>query len=169
MTLRPCLRLLVLAAGLFVWARRCVGPLKRPSASVRIRELLRGAAPIGASQLLRVVALGSDLVLLGLLVSFQQVGLYAGAYRVFTVGVSLATAYFMVLLPRLARRTGASVLFAFTERLPRGAGYRLHFLPAPEAIADEDLHVACAALNQGVEDCVRLAFAQYQWTYKRWG
>src|SRR5690606_8025007 len=29
----------------------------------------------------------------------------------------------MVLLPRLARRTGASVLFAFTERLPRGAGY----------------------------------------------
>ena len=75
----------------------------------------------------------------------------------------------MVLLPRLARRTGASVLFAFTERLPRGAGYRLHFLPAPEAIADEDLHVACAALNQGVEDCVRLAFAQYQWTYKRWG
>ena len=53
---------LVLAAGLFVWERRCVGPLKRPSASVRIRELLRGAAPIGASQLLRVVALGSDLV-----------------------------------------------------------------------------------------------------------
>jgi O-antigen/teichoic acid export membrane protein len=99
---------LVLAAGLFVWARRCVGPLKRPSASVRIRELLWGAAPIGASQLLRVVALGSDLVLLGLLVSFQQVGLYAGAYRVFTVGVSLATAYFMVLLPRLARSSAKS-------------------------------------------------------------
>ena len=74
----------------------------------------------------------------------------------------------MVLLPRLARRTGASVLFAFAERLPRGSGYRLHFLPAPEAIADEDLDVACAALNRGVEDCVRLAFAQYQWTYKRW-
>ena len=74
----------------------------------------------------------------------------------------------MVLLPRLARRTGASVLFAFAERLPRGAGYRLHFLPAPEAIADEDLDVACAALNRGVEDCVQLAFAQYQWTYRRW-
>jgi KDO2-lipid IV(A) lauroyltransferase len=74
----------------------------------------------------------------------------------------------MVLLPRLARRTGASVLFAFAERLPRGAGYRLHFLPAPEAIADEDLGVACAALNRGVEECVRVAFAQYQWTYKRW-
>ncbi|GAA0713208.1 lauroyl acyltransferase [Dokdonella soli] len=73
----------------------------------------------------------------------------------------------MVLLPRLAERTGASVLFSFVERLPRGAGYRLHFLPAPAGVADADLEVACAALNRGVEDCVRLAFAQYQWTYKR--
>lgn len=74
----------------------------------------------------------------------------------------------MVLLPRLAERTGASVLFAFAERLPRGAGYRLHFVPAPAGIADPDLDIACAALNRGVETCVRRAFAQYQWTYKRW-
>lgn len=74
----------------------------------------------------------------------------------------------MVLLPRLAERTAATVLFAFVERLPRGAGYRLHFVPAPEGIADPDLGVACAALNRGVEACVRLAFTQYQWTYKRW-
>jgi KDO2-lipid IV(A) lauroyltransferase len=74
----------------------------------------------------------------------------------------------MVLLPRLAERTGATVLFSFAERLPRGAGFRLHFLPAPAGIADADLDVACAALNRGVEDCVRLAFAQYQWSYKRW-
>jgi len=60
------------------------------------------------------------------------------------------------------------VLFSFAERLPRGAGYRLHFLPAPDGIADADIEVACAALNRGVEDCVRLAFAQYQWSYKRW-
>jgi len=74
----------------------------------------------------------------------------------------------MVLLPRLAERTGACVLFSFVERLPRGAGFRVHFLPAPIGIADPDIGVACAALNRGVEDCVRLAFAQYQWTYKRW-
>ncbi|WP_426701678.1 lipid A biosynthesis acyltransferase [Rhodanobacter sp. Col0626] len=73
----------------------------------------------------------------------------------------------MVLLPRLAARTGATVLFAFAERLPRGAGYRIHLLPAPEGLADADLGVACAALNQGVQDCVELAFAQYQWQYKR--
>lgn len=33
--------------------------------------------------------------------------------------------------------------------------------------SDADLPRAVAALNQGVEDCVRLAFEQYQWHYKR--
>ena len=73
----------------------------------------------------------------------------------------------MVLLPRLAQRTGATVLFSCMERLPHGAGYRLHFLPAPDAVVDADITLACSALNRGVEDCVRLAFTQYQWTYKR--
>ena len=72
-----------------------------------------------------------------------------------------------MLVSRLAQRTGATVLFAFAERLPRGQGYRIRFRPAPPAIADEDLHTAVSALNQGVEDCVRLAFEQYQWHYKR--
>ncbi|MEO8999642.1 MAG: lipid A biosynthesis acyltransferase [Rhodanobacter sp.] len=74
----------------------------------------------------------------------------------------------MVLLPRLAARTGATVLFAFAERLPRGAGYRIHLLPAPAGLADADLGIACSALNQGVQNCVELAFAQYQWQYKRY-
>jgi KDO2-lipid IV(A) lauroyltransferase len=74
----------------------------------------------------------------------------------------------MVLLSRLAQRTGASVLFAFAERLPHGQGYRVHFLPAPPRIADADLPTAVAALNRGVESCVRLAPEQYQWAYKRY-
>jgi len=74
----------------------------------------------------------------------------------------------MVLLPRLAARTGATVLFAFAERLPRGAGYRIQILPAPARLADADPGIACTALNQGVQDCVELAFAQYQWQYKRY-
>jgi KDO2-lipid IV(A) lauroyltransferase len=74
----------------------------------------------------------------------------------------------MVLLPRIARRTGATVLFAFAERLPHGAGYRIRIQPAPAGIADADLRVACTALNRGVEACVELAFPQYQWVYKRW-
>jgi KDO2-lipid IV(A) lauroyltransferase len=74
----------------------------------------------------------------------------------------------MVLLSRLAQRTGAVVLFAFAERLPRGAGFRVHFLPAPVGIADPDLPTAVAALNRGVENCVMLAPTQYQWAYKRY-
>jgi len=74
----------------------------------------------------------------------------------------------MVLLPRLAARTGATVLFAFAERLPRGEGYRIHLLPAPEGLVDADMGVACRALNEGVEQCVKLAFAQYQWHYRRY-
>lgn len=74
----------------------------------------------------------------------------------------------MVLLPRLAARTGAAVLFAFAERLPRGEGYRIHLMPAPEGLAEADLAVACRALNQGVEGCVNQAFSQYQWHYKRY-
>jgi len=73
----------------------------------------------------------------------------------------------MVLLSRLARSTGAAVLFAFAERLPHGAGYRVHFVEPPPRIADADLDVACAALNHGVEQCVEFAFSQYQWTYRR--
>ena len=74
----------------------------------------------------------------------------------------------MVLLSRLAQRTGAAVLFAFAERLPKGAGFRIHVLPAPQGIAHADLPTAVAALNRGVEDCVLLAPAQYQWAYKRY-
>ena len=74
----------------------------------------------------------------------------------------------MVLVPRLAERTGATVLFAFAERLPRGAGFRIHIKAAPEQIADTDLRIACTAMNQGVEACVRIAPLQYQWHYKRY-
>jgi KDO2-lipid IV(A) lauroyltransferase len=78
------------------------------------------------------------------------------------------TALTMVLLPRLAARTGATVLFAFAERLPRGTGYCIHIRAAPPAIADSDPLPACTALNRGVQECVELAFAQYQWRYRRY-
>jgi Kdo2-lipid IVA lauroyltransferase/acyltransferase len=73
----------------------------------------------------------------------------------------------MTLLSRLAHKTGAPVVFGFAERLPRGQGFRLHFLPSPEGIADADPQVAVQALHRGLENCVRLAPLQYQWTYKR--
>ena len=73
----------------------------------------------------------------------------------------------MTLLPRLLRRTQANVLMLFVERLPRSAGFIIHFREPPAALRDPDLPTACAALNAAVEQCVQLAFAQYQWNYKR--
>lgn len=76
-------------------------------------------------------------------------------------------AYTMTLIGRLARRTGCPVVFVFTERLPRGRGYRMHWLNAPPGIDAADPVLAATALNQGVESCVRICPDQYQWTYKR--
>ena len=73
----------------------------------------------------------------------------------------------MTLLPRLLRRTHANVLMLFVERLPQSEGFIIHFRETPAALRDPDLPTACAALNAAVEECVQLAFAQYQWNYKR--
>ena len=73
----------------------------------------------------------------------------------------------MVLINRLARKTGAPVVFTYVERLPAAGGYRMSFLPAPEGIDDPDPEIAAAALNLGVESCIRRCPEQYQWSYKR--
>ena len=71
----------------------------------------------------------------------------------------------MTLLPRLAQRTGATVLLGYCERLrdtPAGPVFALRFEPAPEAAHD------VAGLNVAVERVARRDLLQYQWTYKRW-
>jgi KDO2-lipid IV(A) lauroyltransferase len=77
----------------------------------------------------------------------------------------------MSLLPRLAARTGAAVLFAWCERIDTpGAtpAFALHFEAAPDAIAASDPAAGAAALNAAVESIARRRPAQYQWTYKRY-
>ena len=76
-------------------------------------------------------------------------------------------AYTILLVSRLARKTGAAVIFTYAERLPQGRGFHLHFLPAPVDIAANELEIACTALNHGIEQCIQNCPAQYQWSYKR--
>ena len=123
-------------------------------------EQVRADGPAGVRKLYKRLAGGG---VVGILPD-QQPKLGEGEFAPF-FGLPALT---MVLLSRLAQRTGATVLFAFAERLPDGLGYRLHILPAPDGIADPDLPTAVAALNRGVEACVRIAPAQYQWHYKRY-
>lgn len=73
----------------------------------------------------------------------------------------------MLLVNRLARRTGAPVIFLFAERLPDG-GFRIHCQPAPEGIDSDDERLAATALNRGIEACIRTCPEQYVWPYKRY-
>jgi KDO2-lipid IV(A) lauroyltransferase len=69
------------------------------------------------------------------------------------------------LASNMIRRTGALAMFVFAKRVP--GGFTVHYLPAEEAIYDRDNAVSLAALNRGVEACVRECVEQYQWEYKR--
>lgn len=71
-----------------------------------------------------------------------------------------------VLACRLLRRTGANPVFGVCIRRPRGH-YRIHFVPAEPEVQAEDLDVALAALNRGIERCIEIAPEQYLWGYKR--
>ena len=76
-------------------------------------------------------------------------------------------AFTMLLVNRLARRTGVRVIFLCAERLQGREGFRIHCLPAPEGIDSDDDRTAAAALNLGIEQCVRVCPDQYVWPYKR--
>jgi len=74
-------------------------------------------------------------------------------------------AYTMTLTIRLAQRTGATVLLCFCERLPRGAGYRIHLEPLPPREPGES---AARQLNRALEGLIRRKPEQYLWSYNRY-
>lgn len=76
-------------------------------------------------------------------------------------------AYTMTLLARLAQKSGAPVFFTYAERLGRGAGFHLHFIAADADFTHGSAEEISAAMNAGVERCVRRIPEQYQWNYKR--
>ena len=78
------------------------------------------------------------------------------------MGISCFT---MTLASKLLQRSGARAFYAFAERI--AGGFRLHFVAADEAIYSTDLTKSLKALNDGVERCLRVCPAQYQWEYKR--
>lgn len=70
-------------------------------------------------------------------------------------------AYTMTLAHRLAEATGAAVLMAFGERLPRGRGYVLHIEPfegPPTPVA----------INKAIEQLIMRKPEQYLWSYPRY-
>jgi Kdo2-lipid IVA lauroyltransferase/acyltransferase len=79
-------------------------------------------------------------------------------------------AYTMTLAARLVQQTGAALLLAWGERLPRGRGYVVRFsvfdepLPeSPEAQAE-----SAAAINRAMERLILQCPQQYLWGYDRY-
>lgn len=75
-------------------------------------------------------------------------------------------AYTMTLAARLTE-AGATTLMAWGERLPGGAGYRLHFSPPEDALAGDTLARA-QQINHEIENLVRQCPQQYLWGYNRY-
>ena len=71
-------------------------------------------------------------------------------------------AYTMVLVSRLAKKTGANLVMAFGERLDNGKGFKIHFKSIdPDAVSTPK------KLNKLMEDEIRKAPTQYLWNYDK--
>ena len=76
-------------------------------------------------------------------------------------------AFTMTLAARLTETGQASVILTYAERLPRGAGFHMHFLP-PQNELDGSLEQRVAALNRAIEALIRRCPGQYMWGYNRY-
>jgi len=73
-------------------------------------------------------------------------------------------AYTMTLAGRLAENSGATVLIAYSERLPHGEGYVIHVDPLPLDFAAP----VARQINAALEGAIRACPAQYMWSYNRY-
>ena len=73
-----------------------------------------------------------------------------------------------VLIPRLVAKSGATMLWVYTERLERGEGFRLHIEAADPGIGSEDLVRGARAMNRDIESIVSRFPEQYLWFYRRY-
>ncbi len=76
-------------------------------------------------------------------------------------------AFTMTLPTRLALANDARVLLVYAERLPRGAGYRIHWVPFEGRLGGDAADDA-AQLNIALEALILRHPAQYLWSYNRY-
>ena len=76
-------------------------------------------------------------------------------------------AYTVTLPGRLAQQTNVIVMMVAGERLPRGQGWRLHFVRVPEPLPDTAQDQA-TLFNTAMEELIRRFPEQYLWGYNRY-
>jgi len=161
-------------AGRYLWSHLPILAMYRPHKIFWIDQLLRegrnrGAAPDGTNvapatmagvrMVLKHLKRGGCSVVLPDQVPGHGDGEWADFFG--------RPAYTMTLIGRLQEATGASVVFCYAERLPDGAGYRLHLAPLEERLP-ADRQLAARKVNEMVERLVRDCPAQYLWAYNRY-
>ena len=144
--------------------------LFRPARKAALREVVArsraraglAAAPAtlaGVKQLLKALRAGHAVGLLPDQVPPQGLGVWAPFFG--------RPAYTMTLAARLARQSGAALLLAWGERLPRAAGYVVHVEPF-NAPLSADATEAAAQINAAMETLIRRCPEQYLWAYARY-
>lgn len=107
----------VVALGLISSIRSYVQKVKPLPSFGAMKAVLGECVPIGMTQLVRALALASDLLILGVMSAYSDVGIYATAYKLYLFLLSLGSAYFVILLPRLAERAASNSLMLSELRL----------------------------------------------------
>jgi KDO2-lipid IV(A) lauroyltransferase len=112
----------------------------------------------GLAKLLKSVKRGQ---ISGILPDQVPAELHAGENSPF-MGIPCFTG---TLASSMIRRTGALAVFGLAQRVK--GGFILRYQLADKELYDEDNAISLAALNRGVETCLRHCPEQYQWEYKR--
>ena len=147
--------------------------LYRPARKAWLRELIDTArarpglatAPAtlaGVRQMIRALRRGEAVGLLPDQVPPEDMGVWAPFFG--------KPAYTMTLAARLVQQTGASLLLAWGERLPRGRGYVVRYAALDEPLPESPQAQAesAAAINRAMERLILQRPQQYLWGYDRY-
>lgn len=77
------------------------------------------------------------------------------------------SAYTMTLPAKLAQMGDAAVILVYAERLPRGRGFVVRFVPFDGTLAGSAVEQA-TAINRAMEQLIARCPAQYFWSYNRY-
>ncbi|MCW7539071.1 lysophospholipid acyltransferase family protein [Aquabacterium sp. A7-Y] len=117
----------------------------------------------GVRQMIRALRQGQAVGLLPDQVPPEGLGVWAPFFG--------RPAYTMTLAGRLAQQTGAAVLLAWGERLPRGRGYVVHVRALDEHLppsGEDRAQSAAAHINRAMERLILQCPQQYLWGYHRY-
>jgi KDO2-lipid IV(A) lauroyltransferase len=144
--------------------------LYRPPRKAALKPLVEGAraranlflAPAnlsGVRTLLKTLKQGRQIGLLPDQVPQNGEGVWADFFG--------RPAYTMTLSAKLHQMSGAPIILVYAERLPRGRGYVLRFVPFDRALGTTPEDQA-RAINASMEALIARCPAQYFWSYNRY-